>query len=387
MVVLQLIQGPLGQTFFSSMVILILILMMAMSFRLYLSRRKKAYFSLTVSLFLVIVQQILLIASETGGPQVQNGWPGYFAALLKPITFLLLNIGIYQLYNRSRRRNHFIVLLGIAGAVAVSMTRFSMVGWFSGVEEQILLFKNIWMELYVFLLLFLSNQWVLPRIGQWIKFQTGLIVYFFYQLMHVIDVYVIGQTLPLLSAAVAFLPVVYYGVLFLILFERVIELLQVSYTKSITDGMTGLYNRRYFMSRLQQYLAYGVRVSIIFTDIDNFKKLNDTQGHDKGDEAIKAVSNILREETEEVGICGRLGGEEMVVLVTDPEADVPELAEAIRSRIESEAGVTVSVGVSRYRKGVTAEALVKQADEAMYQAKTAGKNRVVKYTRQKQMNL
>lgn len=141
------------------------------------------------------------------------------------------------------------------------------------------------------------------------------------------------------------------------------------------------------MSRLQQYLAYGVRVSIIFTDIDNFKKLNDTQGHDKGDEAIKAVSNILREETEEVGICGRLGGEEMVVLVTDPEADVPELAEAIRSRIESEAGVTVSVGVSRYRKGVTAEALVKQADEAMYQAKTAGKNRVVKYTRQKQMNL
>lgn len=387
MAILQLIQGPIGRTYFSSMIILILILMTFMSYRLFLSRRKKAYFSLTVSLFIVIIQQFLSIAAETEGPQAEDGWIGYFAQFLKTVSFLLINIGIYQLYNASRKKHTFILILGITGAVAVSMIRFSVDGWFTGNQEQILLFKHIWMELYLFVLLFFCYQWVAPRVGQWVKFQISLTVYFFYQILHVIDLYVIGRTIPALSAFIDFLFVVYYIVLFLILFERVIELLQVSYTKSITDALTGLYNRRYFMNRLQQYIAHGVSVSVIFGDIDNFKKLNDTQGHEKGDEAIKAVSNIMREEAEDVGICSRLGGEEMVVLVTDPDADVPGLAEAIRSRIEAEAGVTVSVGFSRYRKGVSAELLVKQADEAMYQAKTSGKNRVAKYSRQKQLSL
>jgi len=99
-----------------------------------------------------------------------------------------------------------------------------------------------------------------------------------------------------------------------------------------------------------------------------------------GDQVLKQVAQIVKEEAEPIGsICGRYGGEEMVVLVTDGNADAGELAERIRARVESETIVTVSVGFSQLRKNVTADELIKQADEAMYKAKTSGKKKVVAY--------
>lgn len=382
---IEMLEGTAGRTYFSSLYIMILSLMTAMSVRLFLSRRRRSYFYLTVFLLIGIFQNALQIAADSGESS-SGGLTGYFALLLKAVSLILLNFGVYRLYNAARFRQIAATLLALLGAVGFSLTRFAFDGS-AGTSRQILLLQGIGIELYLFLVLFLCYQWITPRIGQWGKYRFSLILYFAYQLMHVSDLYLLEGRFPVFSTLILFMPVLYYGTLFLILFERVVELLQATYTKSITDALTGLYNRRFFMNRVQQYLDHGVPVSVIFSDIDNFKKLNDTQGHDKGDEALKKVASILKERAEDCGIAGRLGGEEMAVLVTDPDVPVSELAEAIRSGIESDAGVTASIGFSKARKGMTAETLVKQADEAMYQAKTTGKNKVCRYMRQKQLQL
>lgn len=382
MLFMELITGPLGRVYFSSLILIMLVLMLAMTVRLFMSRRKKAYFSLSISLLVVMAQHVLLIMSENGGGG-SSGAAGYMALLLKAVSFILLNLGIYQMYNSSRTRQYMLTFLAVLTAFLLSLTRHAL-GGFQGSAEQLLLLQDLGIELYMFLVLFLCYQWITPWVGQWGRYQFSLTLYFLYQLLHVADLYLIGHAYPVVTTAANVVLLLYYGTLFLIVFERVVELLQATYAKSITDALTGMYNRRFFMSRLGQYLAHGVPVSVIFSDIDNFKKLNDTQGHEQGDEALKKVAGILKELAEDIGISGRIGGEEMVVMVTDPEVHVGELAEAIRKRVESDAGVTVSVGYSKAKKGMGADLLVKQADEAMYQAKTTGKNKVCKYTRQKQ---
>jgi diguanylate cyclase (GGDEF)-like protein len=379
---IELLKGPLSLVYFSSLILIILLLMLIMTSRLFYSRRKKAYFSLSLSLLVVMAQHILAIISESGGDGAAE-LTGYLALLLKAVSFIFLNLGIYQMYNSSRTRQYVLTWLAMGVAVLLSMTHFIFQA-FDGNPGQVMLLQNLGIELYMFLLLFLCHQWISPWVGQWSRYQLSLSLYFVYQLIHVADVFMVGEAYPLMAAAANLFLVLYYITLFLIVFERVVELLQAIYNKSITDALTGMYNRRFFMNRLELYLAHDVPVTVIFTDIDNFKKLNDTLGHDKGDEALKKVALILREAAEDIGISGRLGGEEMVMMVTDPQVHAGELAEAVRGRIESDAGVTVSVGYSRARKGMTADQLVKQADEAMYQAKTTGKNKVCKYTKQKQ---
>jgi diguanylate cyclase (GGDEF)-like protein len=190
---------------------------------------------------------------------------------------------------------------------------------------------------------------------------------------------VFGSGQPFLSLVEHALPILYYFVLFMILFDRVVEIMQAMYSSSITDGLTRLYNRKYFDRRVAQYVQRGYPVAVLFSDIDNFKKLNDTKGHHMGDEVLKQVAEILRQESEDCGIAGRYGGEEMVVLITDPSVKMDEFAERVRARIESETIVTASLGYSKNKAGTSAEQLIQQADEAMYRAKTTGKNKVVKY--------
>lgn len=382
MLLIELLKGPLSQVYFSSLILIILLLMLTMTFRLFLSRRKKAYFSLSLSLLVVMTQYTLIIIAEDGQDST-TGLLGYLTLLLKAVSFIFLNLGIYQLYNSSRTRQYLLTYAAVGLALLLSLGHFVFDG-FSGDQSQAALLADLGIELYMFLMLFLCYQWISPWIGQWGRYQFSLSFYFIFQLLHVADVFMTGQAYPLMKAAASIFQVLYFITLFLIVFERVVELLQATYAKSITDALTGMYNRRYFMGRLEAYLNHGVMVSVIFTDIDNFKRLNDTQGHDKGDEALKKVALILKESAEEIGISGRLGGEEMVMMISDPEVHVGELAEEVRKRIEREAGVTVSVGFSKARKGIHAEQLVKQADEAMYQAKTTGKNKVCKYTKQKQ---
>ena len=98
-----------------------------------------------------------------------------------------------------------------------------------------------------------------------------------------------------------------------------LERLLLTFQSSITDGLTSLYNRRHFNKKAEQLLRQTKRVAIIFCDIDNFKKLNDTQGHHKADGVLKQVADIIREETAGIGAAGRYGGEELLGLVASPD--------------------------------------------------------------------
>jgi diguanylate cyclase (GGDEF)-like protein len=381
----ELFTGTISHIYSASLMIMILILMFFMSLSLFLNRRKKAYFSLTISLFIIIFQYALSITVEASA--LRNAYSEYLVAFLKVLSFILINMGMYQLYNPSRMKQYLLFYGSVVLAFMVSLLHFSVNNWFNGTQPQIKQMQDLGLDLYLFILIFICYFIVANRIGQIQKYQIGLTLYFFMHVSHFINQYFLDSQSRVLSSIANFLPVVYYAILFIILFERVVELLQTSYTNSITDGLTGLYNRRFFVNRVHQYVSNSVAVSIIFADIDNFKKLNDTKGHQKGDEALRQVATIIKDAAEEVGICGRYGGEEMVVLVTDPYTITGELAEEIRKRVENEAGVTISVGYSKLQSGITAEQLIKQADDAMYKAKASGKNKVVKYIRPQSIQL
>ncbi|MFH7242275.1 MAG: PAS domain-containing protein [Spirulina sp.] len=161
--------------------------------------------------------------------------------------------------------------------------------------------------------------------------------------------------------------------------------------QSIRDPLTGLFNRRYLEESLQQEIQRAQRhnraIGVIMLDIDYFKSVNDTYGHDAGDLALQAVGKILRERVRGSDIACRYGGEEMTLILPESTLAVTELrAEAIRLEIErlriDYEGITLhpftaSLGVSCFPDhGYTAKALIKAADAALYQAKSTGRNRV-----------
>lgn len=141
--------------------------------------------------------------------------------------------------------------------------------------------------------------------------------------------------------------------------------------QSIKDKLTGLYNKDFLYKKARQ-LAKNHEISIIFSDIDNFKNLNDTKGHDYGDKVLKQISGILKEVVQNNGYACRFGGEELVAIVL--KGDPVELAETYRKRVE-EQGFSVSVGVASGSDD--GDELIKFADEYMYLAKKNGKNRIV----------
>ena len=160
---------------------------------------------------------------------------------------------------------------------------------------------------------------------------------------------------------------------------------------SVTDGLTRLYNRaeieRKIRSALDKRKKQGTcnSISLIMLDIDNFKRVNDIYGHKEGDHVIQALSDVLRNTTIGVRSCslGRWGGEEFMILLSDNNADeAAVLAEKIRLQFSSvsyeTAGCqTVSIGVTQ-AKDENADALYNRVDKALYMAKAAGKNQVVR---------
>ena len=163
----------------------------------------------------------------------------------------------------------------------------------------------------------------------------------------------------------------------------IVGMLEAASFSAVVDGLTGCYTKNYFMKKVREAIQEGNAYALIFSDIDNFKQLNDTQGHQTGDEILKLVARTMRDVIEDAGIVGRYGGEEIVALITDPIADPGELAEAFRAKVEENSPavfpVTVSVGYTIYEPGLSMDQFVHQADEAMYKAKKRGKNRVVSY--------
>jgi diguanylate cyclase (GGDEF)-like protein len=376
---LSVLSGSYGKISSSISIIILLVMMFIVTMRLYISREKRAYLSFSLSLLFIIIEYILLIVFVIR----QNGahlTTDYIIQIIQIVAFILINTGIYQLYNRSRAREHLLVIGLIAIALLIAFLRFYFLSQYDALSVQLILFHNIWLDLYMFLLIFLGFYLIPPFIGQYIKYQIGLIVYFAIHLSHSLNSYVFTAPVTALSIVENFLPVMYYGILFIIIFERVVELLQAVYRSSITDGLTGLYNRKFYMSQVNHSTKRHKEAAVVFCDIDNFKKLNDTQGHQKGDEVLKHVARILIEECEEVGVAGRYGGEEMVALLIGNSVNPKQWTERLRTRIEKETEVTVSIGYDRYRKGISAEQWVKQADLAMYHSKKTGKNKVTAYS-------
>lgn len=162
---------------------------------------------------------------------------------------------------------------------------------------------------------------------------------------------------------------------------------------AVTDGLTGLHNRRYLDSHLQTLFDRAVArrrpLSIMITDIDRFKRINDTFGHDGGDEVLREFARRLRKNVRGIDLACRYGGEEFVVVMPETDAEVAgKVGERVRLEIAQTPfavgpegpmlPVTVSVGVASLRRGTdTVEDLLKRADTALYEAKSGGRNRVV----------
>jgi len=156
---------------------------------------------------------------------------------------------------------------------------------------------------------------------------------------------------------------------------------------SVTDALTGLYNRRHLMGTLANEVQRSRRLrrtfSVLLADVDHFKQYNDTHGHLGGDAALVKIAEILRQTTRGVDSVARYGGEEFVVMLIEaPIATAAAVGERLRARVAGEefgAGrMTVSVGAAEYpTHGETPEELIASADAAMYQAKGEGRDRVV----------
>jgi diguanylate cyclase (GGDEF)-like protein len=168
----------------------------------------------------------------------------------------------------------------------------------------------------------------------------------------------------------------------LVLYEKVRSL-------AIHDGLTGLYNYRYFWEVLHREVELARRyhrlLSLLFLDIDDFKKVNDTLGHRVGDLVLKALGSHLQEAVRHADLVCRYGGEEFVVLLAETGNEQALISgERLRLGIsqitvelpQEKMHFTVSIGVAELKPGMDGDDLVKAADEALYRAKQAGKNRV-----------
>jgi diguanylate cyclase (GGDEF)-like protein len=164
---------------------------------------------------------------------------------------------------------------------------------------------------------------------------------------------------------------------------------------AIYDTLTGLYNRRYFEERLgveaQKSFYSGTPISLVMVDIDFFKKVNDTFGHTEGDQVLCKISSLLKTSVRKKDTVARYGGEEFILIL--PEAALEQsfvIAERIRQLVENtlfevgkaQINLTLSMGISNFpsHRAKSKEELIKMADQALYDAKREGRNKVCIFT-------
>ena len=163
--------------------------------------------------------------------------------------------------------------------------------------------------------------------------------------------------------------------------------------ESLTDPLTGAANRKAFDNALSEALSAAQEssepVSLLMCDIDHFKKFNDSWGHQTGDQVLRLVASCLSDNVKGKDTAARYGGEEFVVILRNtPLAGAVRVADQIRTTVESKklikkstgdilGTITISIGVSQFMNGESADALIRRADACLYGAKHAGRNLVV----------
>lgn len=179
--------------------------------------------------------------------------------------------------------------------------------------------------------------------------------------------------------------------------QRTLELqvaLERAESLSILDGLTGVHNRRYFISNfsmlIEQCARYGHRLALLMIDVDDFKQINDTFGHLEGDRILRAIADILKHCARGADIIARFGGEEFIVALQDTDCEgAQQVAIRIQEQIRllscghggHERGITASIGLSCYTGSgdmpiKTPEQWIQEADDALYHAKHSGKDRI-----------
>ena len=181
--------------------------------------------------------------------------------------------------------------------------------------------------------------------------------------------------------------------------KRYVDRLRYSFEASlemaVTDQLTGLYNRRYLASHLaamfDRAFWTGQPLSVMILDLDHFKSINDTHGHDAGDKVLQEFAETIRNAVRGIDLACRYGGEEFLIAMPDTDRDFAAVvAERLRQQVcnhkvilnggRDELNVTVSIGIASTddsEQDDTPQKLIKRADEALYEAKTSGRNKVI----------
>ncbi|MCR2803786.1 GGDEF domain-containing protein [Paenibacillus soyae] len=378
MTVMQWLSGPDGQWLSALSVLVILMLMLFMSVKLYASyRSKQTYRLLIAAIALAALRQLTLLAIAASGAKI-SVFAHLAAGVLHVVSFIIINFVFMKLYTyqSARLRSMPFTVMSFLTLLIAFLQIVVEPGGDAGHAIRAVAFPLLDVYGVVVTLIILIATRTADMNN---KYYGSLIVIFIYECSRAADTYVFQGSPSWFKAMTVLLPIVYFVLLFMLLFEWVIDRLMSTYQSSIVDGLTGLYNRRHFQSKAEALLARGKKAAVIFCDIDNFKKLNDTHGHHKADGVLKRVAEIMKEETSGIGAAGRYGGEELLACISIDRVKPEIVAESIRRRVEEETIVTVSVGFSTTKESASVQELVKQADEAMYYSKTHGKNSVTAY--------
>lgn len=344
-----------------------------MALKLYLRWRNQSYYVFTISMGISFFLNILITLNVT---LLNNSYFENRILLLEVPAYLLTLFGIFHIFI-PKKQKHILIFNG-AALLALFVVLSSI---FIEIKFTVLILVALNLGFLAYFYFSLIPQ--LP------KRNLYTLTIGFQALATILLILFITVGKPFLGVSMYVFTAVAYFFLFIILFDRILDLMQAVSYSSVMDGLTGLYNKNYFKKKVEEYVLNKNANALVFIDIDNFKKLNDTKGHHVGDVMLKFASALLKDTFERTGICGRYGGEEMVVLVTDPRSDTFALAEKFRSRLESLSmmgaakgyvPITVSVGVCNFSEVITSEdEFISKADDAMYRSKQNGKNQVTDY--------
>jgi len=171
------------------------------------------------------------------------------------------------------------------------------------------------------------------------------------------------------------------------LFDSIHESISLLYDAATHDEKTGLYNNKFFETIFEMELEKAKRgqqeLSIVMTDIDFFKKINDTYGHMKADEFLKRLADVIKKQVRGSDVVARFGGEEFIILLPETNLEKTKkftirLRNAIHSdKILKKYHVTVSGGIAEYKKGDNSKKLKARVDKALYKAKETGRDKFI----------